>query len=75
MSMMMMDKKKNIVNQIMGPDPREKSEGEKSPSDLESIAQEFVDAVHAKDAAGTAQAFRAMFLECESKPHEEYSEE
>jgi hypothetical protein len=43
--------------------------------DGEALAHEFVSAVHAKDAAGTWAAFKAMFAACELSPHEEYGDD
>ena len=38
---------------------------------LEAAAEDFIRAVHAKDAKGVAAAFRAAFEMLESEPHEE----
>lgn len=64
--MIMMGDRKKTLMQIMGPDPNEG--GEKSPSDLESIAQDLISAVEAKDAAGVAAAFKAAFACCGDNP-------
>ncbi len=45
-------------------------EGEHEPG-LMSAAEDLISAVHAKDAKGVADAFKAAFEVCESYPHEE----
>jgi len=41
---------------------------------LESVAQELIDAVMSKDAKAVAMALQAAFNECESEGMEEYEE-
>jgi len=42
--------------------------------DLHGLAEDLISAVHSKDAAAVADAFRAMFLAMESEPHDEAEE-
>lgn len=70
--MIMMGDKKRMVNAILGPRHDEKQE--ETPSADESIqaaAQEAIDAIHAKDAAGLLEALRAIFAELDAEPHRE----
>ena len=74
---MMGDKRKGAINAILGPDPKEEKEegaGDGAES-LHAIADELIKAVKADDPGGVADAFKAMFAECESQPHEEYDQE
>lgn len=73
--MIMMGDRKKLVAGILGPPPEAKHEAkDEGPEALQAIAQELIDAVHAKDADGVAQAFEAAFLELESRPHPEAGE-
>lgn len=49
-------------------------EKEKSNGNLESVAQELIDAVMSKDAKAVAVALQAAFNECEQEDMEEYEE-
>jgi len=48
-------------------------EGEHEPG-LMAAVEDLISAVHAKDAQGAADAFKAAFEICESYPHEEGAE-
>lgn len=65
---------KHILSAILGPGPSG-PESAGSPDELEVIAGELIDAVHAKDAKATVEALRAAFQCMESEPHEESEHE
>lgn len=69
--MIMMGDRKKSVAAILGPRDGEKKESGPAMGALHAIAQELIDAVHAKDADGVEAAFRAAFAECDSEPHVE----
>lgn len=50
-------------------------EEQKSNDNLESVAQELIDAVNSKDAKAVAMALQAAFNVCESEGMEEYEAE
>ena len=52
----------------------EGGEVKESNGNLESVAQELIDAVMAKDAKAVAVALQAAFNECEREGMEEYEE-
>lgn len=67
--MIMMGNKRKMAALILGPSSKEKEEGNgESASSLQSIAQELIECVHAKDAAGVESALRAAFAELSSVP-------
>lgn len=54
-----------MLAQILGADPREKTDEGASQADaLEMLTQELIDAVSAGDSKGAAQALRSCVLEC-----------
>ncbi len=57
--------RKKAVDEILGAGPSKAPDSEHSA--LESVAQELIDAVHAKDAAGVAEALKAAYAECGSE--------
>lgn len=64
------------ISEILGARPKDYVQGpDGSPGDgaeaLHAIAEELIEAIHAKDAAGVASCLKAAFQECESEPHEE----
>jgi hypothetical protein len=66
--MILFDRKK-ALNQIMGP-PQKKSEGgEVNPA--HEIAKEAIEAVHAKDHEGFANASKALFMHFQSDPDQD----
>jgi hypothetical protein len=74
--MIMMGNKRNAILSILGPespnvgDKRELvSDG--TPEELKVIAQELIEAVHARNADQVCQALCAAFECLESRPHEE----
>lgn len=63
--MMLFDRKKSL-SQIMGPPPDSPTGDNEVDKDnpLHHLAKEAIDAVHAKDHKGFAEAFKAMHLAC-----------
>lgn len=67
---------KSLLEKLLASQGGEEKEGEADPSEsLRVAASAFVEAVHSKDIAATAAAFKEMFKACELAPHEEYEEE
>lgn len=74
--MLMFDKKKAITAILGENSPGVGVKGEEEGSSALSLAaNEFITAVHDKDAARVAAAFKAMFAACEAEPHYEGSHE
>ena len=74
---MMGDKRKQAVA-ILGPHSpnvgmRDEETG--GPDEIFEIAKELIDAIHAKDPMGVADAFKAAFQCLEMQPHEEAGHE
>ncbi len=69
-------KKNSAAVAVLGPDSNGVGErDEEAPdSDLEMIAQELVEAVHARNSKDVSACLRAAFECLESQPHEEYEE-
>lgn len=74
---MLHDKKKfaTVIVSRMGKDGRSE-ESEAKPEDgygdeLHALAEDLLHAVGTKSASAVADAFKAMFLACEAKPHAE----
>lgn len=65
--MLLFDRKK-AMNQIMGP-KKEESSGAEDPA--HSIAKEAIEAVHAKDHVGFADATKALFMHFDSDPDQD----
>lgn len=61
--------KDNVITEILG--PAEKDGGADGPSELETISQELIEAVHARNPKDVAEALRAAFQCQESEPHDE----
>lgn len=73
---MLGEKKKQAVSQILGPaeselDIHEKDDGGAGESSLHHCIHELIDAIHDKNLDGAVAAFKACFAHCESEPHEE----
>ncbi len=67
--MILFDRKK-AMNQILGPRPDKKSDGgDVDPA--HALAKEAIDAVHAKDHAGFANATRALFMHFDQDPDQD----
>lgn len=60
--MIMMGDKKKAVDAILGPLDGKKPEAK--PNALHAIAEEMIEAIQAKDAAGLESALRAAYAEC-----------
>ncbi len=56
--------KKKVLAQILGADPREKTEGASQADALEVLAQELMDALGSGDAKSAAQSLRSCWAEC-----------
>lgn len=72
--MIMMGEKKKALTAILGPaSPGVGEKGEDGPDDLHVIAEELIDAFHAKDAALVAAGLRAAYeqLDGAEEPSEE----
>jgi hypothetical protein len=74
------DDKNRALDSILGSGPDgglSKKPDESAPDEsLHAIAEELIDAVHAKDAAGVVEALRALIAEIESEDDaEDESEE
>jgi hypothetical protein len=69
---MIADKKRALVS-ILGPDSSNVGAvgSADEPDSLGLIAQELIEAVHAKDAEAVKDALRAAFMCCDSEPHVE----
>ena len=65
------DRKRGMIQDILGPDPREEKEGADDAPSIEICASELIDAIHAKDIRGVVEALKACFREFDSEPHEE----
>ncbi len=68
--MIMMGDKKRAIAAILGPHPSEQKEDD-GPDASHAVAEELIEALHAKDAAGVVSALRALFDEFDSQPHAE----
>lgn len=67
--MIMFDRKK-ALNQIMGPHPDHKSDGgEVSPE--HALSKEAIEAVHAHDHEGFANATKALFMHFQNDPDQD----
>jgi hypothetical protein len=68
--MIMMGDRKRMITAVLG--PHESKEAEKEEINAkEEIMHELIESFHAHDIQGALSAFKALFLECESEPHEE----
>lgn len=67
--MIMMGDRKKLASVILGPDGNKKSEEPIEP--LKVIAQELIDAVHAKNPDDVIAALRAAHQELDAEPHME----
>ncbi len=56
---------------LLGPRPDEDGADECAVSEMEIIAGELIDAVHAKDVMGVEEALRAAFACLDAEPHYE----
>lgn len=65
--MIMMGDRKKLASVILGPRPEAAKEEEVAP--LKVIAQELIEAVHARNADDVVSALRAAFQECDAEPH------
>ena len=68
---MMGDKHKKTVAAILGSDYEEEDKEQEAPEALHAIAEELIECVVAKDAAGVAACLKAAFDEMEAQPHAE----
>lgn len=66
--MIMMQKKKQVLSQILGPAKEEVGEGEPS---LHSCMRELIEAVHSRDLEGACGALKACLAEIGSEPQVE----
>lgn len=64
--MMIMGDKKNILNQILGPNPSEETK-EAVRSALSGIADDLISSVKEGNTAGVEAALSAAFAECSSQ--------
>lgn len=72
--MILFDRKK-ALNQIMGPPPDAPMGDHEDVGEhehLHHLAKEAIDAIHAKDHKGFAEAFHAMHLACGGMVKDEY---
>ena len=67
--MIMMGDRKRTVAAILG--PQEEKAKEEGGGELRAIAEELIDAVHAKDSDGVIAALRATFSAMDAEPHVE----
>lgn len=74
--MIIMGDKKNVLTAILGPDGnnvgvRRGSGEDEEPDELAMIAQELIEAVHARNPKEVVEALRAAFMCLDSEPHVE----
>lgn len=68
---MMMARKKNLVDQILGPEQKDEGGGD---SALKSCVEELIGCIKADDADGAVNALRACYAELTSEQSEEVVE-
>lgn len=68
--MIMMGDRKKMVSAILGPHPGEAKEDE-GPDALHGVAQELIEALHARNPGEVLDALRAIFEALDAEPHEE----
>ena len=76
---MFTDRKKNAALLVAGIDGSggddKGSDDDSHGEDLEDLADDLLRAITSKSPGAIAEAFRAMFMSCESEPHDEGGEE